>query len=198
MSNEEVLNYLSKTKGLVCGRSEKSQLHHVPDLSNKLKSFLYALAIIFLPLIPTNVFGQEIDNSITYEADKKITYLRGIVADQKEEGVPFASVGVFQNGILKGFAKSNIKGTFLIKPLLPGNYTIRVSAVNFRKSEKKITINSNLSKSCEIILEPRPKSEYTIGSVKFINHPPKKEFKEIPIKNLNKISGQEIRDMFGG
>ncbi len=59
----------------------------------------------------------------------------GKVLDAKGEPVPFASVGAFEGGILKGQGKTNFNGNYKIKPLNSGTYTIKISSVGFNKME---------------------------------------------------------------
>ena len=63
MSNEEILAYLKKQKDEVCGRVRKDQLSSTSTLSDKLKKFLYAFALIFLPFISIKGYGQINTNS---------------------------------------------------------------------------------------------------------------------------------------
>ena len=60
MSNEGIISYLEKQKNEVCGRVRKDQSNITPSISDKLRKFLYAFALVFLPFSSFNSFGQTI------------------------------------------------------------------------------------------------------------------------------------------
>lgn len=67
----------------------------------------------------------------------------GKVTDEKGEPVPFASVGAFEGGALKGQTKTDINGNYKIKPLDAGSYTVKFSSVGFPALEiEGIQVNS--------------------------------------------------------
>ena len=48
--------------------------------------------------------------------------VKGTVKDESGEPLPFVNVGLFQNGVAKGGAPTDINGKFIIQGVTPGNY----------------------------------------------------------------------------
>ena len=91
----------------------------------------------------------------------------GKIIDEKGQPVPFASVGAFEGGILKGQTKSDLNGNYQIKPLNAGVYTLQISSVGFDKMEienlrvnagRSFTTNVTMQKKGNIIKTVRIKS----------------------------------------
>ena len=58
--------------------------------------------------------------------------LKGTVLDtEKNEAVPFASIALFQDNELVIATTTDLDGQYLIKPLKPGKYTVKISCVGF-------------------------------------------------------------------
>lgn len=78
-----------------------------------------------------------------YPTEKKIekqTYypgngeLRGKVMNAEDsDPLPFANVVLLQNGVQKGGASSDLNGDYIIKPINPGTYDIKVSYIGFKE-----------------------------------------------------------------
>ncbi len=195
MSNEEILQYLNKNTGKVCGRVEEKQLYQTPTVTLKLKKFLYALAVCFLPFAA--ITGLSTLIPISAKAQTDAGGLEGKIVNDKGEPVPFASVEVFEGDILKGRGKTNLNGQYKIKPLNPGEYTLKVSSVGYHKLEIKgikITGKKPLTKNAKMILKKRTikGAIYRVGGIG----------RRSPIDQNNpgqqKISGDEIRKISGG
>ena len=69
MSDDELLNYIKNSKEGVCGRVKDTQIHQSTPtykIPQKLKVFLYSLAMAFLINIPLDTFAQtNIDTTIS-------------------------------------------------------------------------------------------------------------------------------------
>lgn len=57
--------------------------------------------------------------------------LRGKVIDASKEPVPFASVSIELNGTQVAGTKTNFDGEYSIKPISPGRYDVKISALGF-------------------------------------------------------------------
>ncbi len=146
MSNEEILKYLEINTTRTCGRVRNQQLYKLPSLNTQLRKFLYAFALIFLPFIAIPSTAQIKPNSLKDNYFQISGAIKGKILDDKGNPVPFASLGVFQHGVLKGQSKTNLNGKFVIKPLTCGTYSLRISSVGFVKTELKgIIVNSGKS-----------------------------------------------------
>ncbi len=76
--------------------------------------------------------------------------LNGRVSDEQKQPIVGANV------VLKGtvrIVQTNSKGEYIIKGLKEGNYTLLVSAVGFKPSEKLLEIKENQEKNVEITLD---------------------------------------------
>jgi hypothetical protein len=136
MSDDELLNYFSNTKGNVCGRMHEDQLkvHSKPKLTNKLKRFLYAVASVFLFNMPIVLFAQTSQDSNILSNENKVV-LKGKVIDEKGKPMEFATVKLVQDGILKGGAKTNLKGEFIINNITSGFYDVIVTYTGYETKE---------------------------------------------------------------
>ncbi len=89
--------------------------------------------------------------------------LRGKVQDAKtKEGVPFAAVIVESNGSQVAAQQSDFDGNFVIKPIPPGKYDVRVKIIGYNDrvingviitSNKQTYVNPDLSSSVKNISE---------------------------------------------
>ncbi len=62
--------------------------------------------------------------------------IQGKILDSaKNEGIPFANVVAEQNGVNAGGAQTDFDGNYVIKPLQPGKYDIKVSYVGFQSKQ---------------------------------------------------------------
>ncbi len=83
----------------------------------------------------------------------------GKIVDQKGEPIPFASIGAFQGGILKGQGKSNFNGNYKIKPLNDGTYTLKVSSVGWHKLEVQgVYVKKRSTTTQNIVMSKHSKS----------------------------------------
>ncbi len=70
--------------------------------------------------------------------------LQGKVLDKDTQGtIPFANVAVFSGGDLITGSTTNFDGEYVIKPLSPGSYNVRVSFVGYQTKEISGVIVSN-------------------------------------------------------
>ena len=192
MSNEEILQYLKLNTGHVCGRVREEQLSQTPTLSRKLKRFLYAFTLCFLPFL--TLTSILMTNSQTVYAQASPGGIDGKILDSKGNPVPFARVGAFQGGVLKGQGKTNFKGNFKIKPLNSGTYTLKVSSVGLKKVEiTRITVRSGRSTTQNVKMTG--KSRRLTGGIRL------GVFRNRIINPENpggqEISGDELRNMLG-
>ena len=81
-----------------------------------------------------SAYSKVISTKTSYSASSNAG-IDGKVVDRSGQTIPFASIGIFQGGLLKGQAKTNFKGRFKIKPLPAGTYTIKISTVGYQKME---------------------------------------------------------------
>ena len=85
--------------------------------------------------------------------------LKGEVKDKDaDEGVPFATVKLIQNGAVKGGANTDFDGKFTISSVSPGSYDVEVNAVGYApKRLQGVTISADkirfLTGSSAIMLE---------------------------------------------
>ena len=139
-----------------------------------------------------NVVGQEAKES-TPIAQNQYGQLTGRVTDEKGNPLEYASVRVLQNGIVKGGAKTDKDGFYMISNLKQGNYTVRTTYAGFGPKEiKDVCIKSSQNEPCNLNLERKksdsPEKIIRMGKTRFIDpsNPGTKGF------NRN-----EIRDMGG-
>lgn len=142
MSQAAIRSFFDKNTGRVCGRFNENQLYNKPRLNVQLKKFLYALAIAFLPFIPLQSIGQSLQ-TIKKVQTNVIGAIAGKIANTAGEPVPFVAVTIFENGIMKGYGKSDIQGNYKINRLTPGSYDLRISFVSYENVLiKDITIQA--------------------------------------------------------
>lgn len=192
MSNEEILDYLKQDKKTKCAKIRTEQVLDVFNMSKKVKKFLYALAICFLPftaltsaslLIPTEANAQENPGG-----------LDGKIFNDKGEPLPFAVIIVEQDGIQKKVTKSDINGNYKLKPLAKGYYTLKVERLGYTSLEiKEVEVKSGESLMKNITI--KKDKNRRIHIVGIIIH---KSIIDQEEPNKQEISGDQIRDMFGG
>lgn len=168
MSNEEIIRYLQSTKESICGRIEDEQLQvlqpYIP-LSKQAKLFLYALAIAFFTQVPLNVVGQTGQDS-TQSAQSQYGQIRGRVTDEKGNPLDFATVRVLQEGIVKGGAKTDQDGYYMISNLKQGNYLISAILSGYSPVEiKNVSIMASQNEPFDLKLE-RKKSGEPLKTIK--------------------------------
>lgn len=191
MSNEEILQYLKHNTAHICARVREDQLQNTkPQFTYRLKKFLYAFAVCFLPFVTFT--SMLLTNTKTIHAQAGHGSIDGKVVNHKGEPVPFASVAAFEGGVLKGQAKTNFKGNFVIKPLSKGNYTLKISSVGLRKLKvQDIQVASGKATTQNIKLRRKDRVIYKVGG---IHYPPIVDPKK---PGQQTISGQELRNMGG-
>jgi len=69
--------------------------------------------------------------------------IKGKVIDERKEPLMYATVSVYQNGILRSRVVTDHDGNFIIKPLDPGYYTISALYPGSDCSVKNVSINPN-------------------------------------------------------
>jgi hypothetical protein len=158
MSNEEIIAYLEKQKEEVCGRIKTNQFAQSTTSSKKLKRFLYAFALVFLPFIPLSSFGQDVQPKETL-VKKSIAHEYGAIVGRILNSTGDSSSKLFRIELLsdgKVIAETNANdhGNFKTKPLEPGYYRIRYSTQNCKPTiTKKIQVLSYRSTTaplCEL------------------------------------------------
>ena len=71
--------------------------------------------------------------------------LKGVITDKATgEAIPFANIVVERNGSQSGGGSTNFDGEYTIKPLDPGNYTIKASFIGYTQVEVTgVIVSSN-------------------------------------------------------
>jgi len=89
------------------------------------------------PLLKAWYFGsmEQRPEVPSKKASESGSYLRGRVLDEKGEGVPFANVVLFKEGLQLGGTTSDIDGKYEFKRIPTGIYTVRCSYVGFHPHE---------------------------------------------------------------
>ena len=137
-SDTALYNFFSKNTERVCGTFTYEQLNHPINIPYQPHSRLYRITIALgLTLIfsqTPNLLAQnrppKIEQTPLLKQAKpnnnQLGSLSGIVLDDKKEPLPSAIVEVFQNGVLKGGAATDVDGNYIVRPLEPGIYNILV------------------------------------------------------------------------
>jgi hypothetical protein len=193
MTNEEIILYLQSAKESVCGRIEEidsQSLQPYIPLSKQAKLFLYALAIAFFTQVPLNVVGQKVKDS-THIAQMQYGQLTGKVTDEKGNPLDFATVRVLQNGIVKGGAKTDQDGYYMISNLKPGKYMISGIFSGYSPVEiKNISVMASQTEPFDLKLERKkslnPGTIIKVGSIKIIDpaNPGRKELNKNDIRHM--------------
>ena len=83
---------------------------------------------IYLPLIIISLLG--------FQSLAQTGELRGRVTEKgTTESVPFAHVAAYLNGSLVQGAQSDFDGNYVIKPLSPGKYDIKVTYTGYTPAD---------------------------------------------------------------
>lgn len=83
----------------------------------------YAFLILSIIVLSNNLMAQQSSGE-----------LRGKVIDSKtKEGLPFAAVVVEQGGSQVAFATADFDGNYIIKPITPGKYDVRVKIIGYNE-----------------------------------------------------------------
>lgn len=70
--------------------------------------------------------------------------LSGKITDENGEGLPFANIAVEKNGVLVTGSSTDFDGFYTIKPLDPGTYDVKISALGYgTKVIKGVQVNSD-------------------------------------------------------
>ncbi len=163
MSNEEIIHYLNKHTGSLCGRFENTQLKPPRTISKKLKVFLYALFSVFLVQVSEGAFAQTISDTIIQNKDELCT-IYGRITDEKGQGLEYATVMILQDGVIKGRAKTDFNGYYTIYPLLKGSYNLKVSYIGMETEEMN---EIPLSSKRKVDLQMRKSNKRVMGGIMF-------------------------------
>lgn len=163
MSNEEIIHYLNKHTGRVCGRFENTQLKSPKTISKKLKMFLYALFSVFLVQMNEGAFAQTISETTIQNKEESCT-IYGRITDEKGQSLEFATVMVIQDGIIKGGTKTDFNGYYTIYPLLKGTYNLKVSYIGLETEEMN---EIPLSSKRKVDLQMRKDNKRVMGGIMF-------------------------------
>ena len=127
--------------------------------------------------------------------------LRGKVQDAKtKEGIPFAAVIVESNGSQVAAQQTDFDGNFVIKPILPGKYDVRVKIIGYNErvisgviitSNKQTYVNPDLSANVRNIQEVTV-SDYAKPLIEKDNTTAggslnSDEIKKLPTRNINSL-----------
>lgn len=83
----------------------------------------YAFLILSIIVLSNNLYAQSGPGE-----------LRGKVIDSKtKEGLPFAAVVVEQSGSQVAYTTADFDGNFIIKPITPGKYDVRVKIIGYNE-----------------------------------------------------------------
>lgn len=127
--------------------------------------------------------------------------LKGKIIDKgNNETIPFANVIIELNGNQVGATTSNIDGEYTIKPIPPGNYTVKATYVGYQTQEiKSVTITADKTTYVDVkltsgvqnleevevvvyqepLIDPDTKSGGTVT---------REEYQNMPSKNINSIA----------
>lgn len=127
--------------------------------------------------------------------------LSGKITDENGEGLPFANVALEKNGVLITGSSTDFDGYFTIKPIDPGSYDVKVSALGYgskliqgvRISSDKITtldetmnVESELIEGVEIVAYKVPLIDKDDNSTK--STITAEEIKSLPTRNVQSIA----------
>lgn len=86
-------------------------------------SFLRVLLVVVITAFTGQAIAQGTSGSII-----------GTIIDENNEPVFSAQIQVFKGGIAKGGAVPDFDGNYVIKPLDPGSYELRIKDINYKES----------------------------------------------------------------
>lgn len=127
--------------------------------------------------------------------------LSGKVTDENGEGLPFANVAIEKNGVLITGTSTDFDGFYTIKPIDPGTYDVKISALGYgtkviqgvRVSSDKITtldegmkVESELIEAVEIVAYKVPLIDKDDNSTK--STITADEIKSLPTRDVNSIA----------
>jgi outer membrane receptor protein involved in Fe transport len=148
---------------------------------------------LYLPLII--VFTAIFSSAIAQTGE-----IRGRVIEKGgTEGVPFASVAALQGGAQVIAGQTDIDGNYVLKPLSPGKYDVKVTSVGYSPSEKSGVVvssdvvsyaNVDLAKGIE--LGPVQVTEYVVPLIEkgpSVQHTVTyDEIQAMPTRDINSIA----------
>ncbi|MCX7981223.1 MAG: TonB-dependent receptor, partial [Bacteroidia bacterium] len=86
--------------------------------------------------------------------------IRGVVRDKvTREPLPFATVVILQNGIIKGGANTNENGEYSIAPVSPGTYDVRASYAGKTFTIAGVVVTANRTIVLDINMESSVQAE---------------------------------------
>lgn len=161
MSNNEIIAFLKKQKGAVCGRLRKSQLNTSQKLSETLKRFLYALALTFLPFLG---FSQSVNTTDTFQTldrvnTKHIEFpqsvshkvvvtpnagIVGFIRNEDYQRLSKVKVTARQHGKIITQAKSDSSGLYDLSRLDIGFYELEFALPGYKTL---IMVNTEVTKA---------------------------------------------------
>ncbi len=127
--------------------------------------------------------------------------LRGKVQDAKtKEGIPFAVVIVESNGSQVAAQQSDFDGNFVIKPIPPGKYDVRVKIINYNErvvngviitSNKQTYLNPDMSSNArnlsEVTVSAYAKPLIEIDNTSAGGSLNAEEIVKLPTRNINSL-----------
>ncbi|MEZ5014821.1 MAG: carboxypeptidase regulatory-like domain-containing protein [Chitinophagales bacterium] len=102
-----------------------------------MNKLLYALAVLVLCVSSALAQSGEI---------------QGKVVNAKGEGIPFANVVVYKNGVLQTGATTDFDGLYSIPALEPGTYDVEASYVGMKQRVTDITVSNGIVFMKDIVL----------------------------------------------
>ncbi|MFN3667057.1 MAG: carboxypeptidase regulatory-like domain-containing protein, partial [Sediminibacterium sp.] len=79
--------------------------------------------------------------------------IQGKVLDQKGEGIPFANVAVFKNGVLETGSVTDFDGNYIISGLSPGTYDVEASYQGNKYRVTDVVVSSGIVFMKDIVLQ---------------------------------------------
>ncbi len=179
MSNDEILSFLKNKKHEkqeVCGKIRTESLTPAFTISNKLKHFLYAFALTYLPFLgfaQTNIDTQAFDKNNKVEPIRLtdtlhpssravvITVQAGISGKLRNlDGQPIANATViaYKKDSITHTTVSDSDGRYTLSPMAPGSYQLTFACEGY-----KTTILRNA--------EVKKGYEWPLTTIMYIYHP---------------------------
>ncbi|HEX2963554.1 MAG TPA: TonB-dependent receptor, partial [Ignavibacteriales bacterium] len=109
--------------------------------------------------------------------------VKGVVRDEKGEGLLGANVVLLENG---AGCSTDFNGNYIIKGVKPGQYTIKASFVSYESSVKNVTIGDGKTVEVDFTLKP---SAFQIGGIEVVG---KTELLPTDVSTKTTISSGEI------
>jgi iron complex outermembrane receptor protein len=136
--------------------------------------FINHIPILLFLLIATSAFGQEI-------------MLSGKVTDPKNNGISKASVYLLNTNL---GTVTDDQGEFSISDVLPGNYTVQVTAINYATVTKNISLDSTNNDSLFIQLNT---SSRQLDEVVVTAQKKEESLQTIPV-TITSLSAKQVKD----